>query len=52
VRQSTAATSGLRHLGLTPNGVEGRAMDKLAQTIDAVICEVAAVLWLVKAATR
>jgi hypothetical protein len=25
-------------------------MDKLAQTIDGVICEVAAFLWLVKAA--
>ena len=29
-----------------------RAMDRLAQTIDAVICEVAAVLWLVKAGSR
>jgi hypothetical protein len=52
VRQSTAAGSGVRHLGLTPGGVEGRVMDKLAQTIDAVICEVAAMLWLVKAASR
>ncbi len=29
-----------------------RAMDRLAQTIDAMICEVAAVLWLVKAGYR
>jgi hypothetical protein len=29
-----------------------RAMNKVTQKIDALICEVAAVLWLVKAGSR